>query len=199
MSTLHAENRNARLKPKQLRREGFIPGVLYGKNLKESLSIQFPQAVVAQFLGSNSVGSKVELTVGDKKFSALLREVSRRPVTGKPEHLSFQALLADEIVTSTMTVILVNGERVDGMVQQPQSEISYRALPSNLVDKIEIDISGLQAGESMRISDLDIAKNPDIEVLTPLDAMVVSVVETRRIEEPETAEEIEGESDEIAT
>lgn len=195
MVTLNAENRNTSLKPKQLRREGIIPGVLYGKNLQESLSIQFPQAEVARFLKSNSTGSRAELVIGDKKFPALLREANYKPATSEVEHLSFQALVAQEVVTSTARVVLVNREKVPGLVHQPQSEISYKALPSHLIDKIEIDIDGMKGGTSIRISDLDIAENPNIEILSPLDTMLLSIVDAPIAAElPETEEETpEGE------
>lgn len=191
MFVLNAENRNTSFKPKQLRRKGMIPGVLYGKNLKESLSIQFSQAKAASFLKTNSTGSKVELVIGDNNFTALLREATYKPATNELEHLSFQTLLAGEAVTSTARIVLVNREKVMGMVQQPQSEVSYRALPSNLVDKIEIDLDGMKIGTSMRIGDLDIAKNPDIEVLSPLDTMVFSIADARTsMKMPETDDEV---------
>ena len=180
MFTLNAENRDMSLKPKQLRRKGIIPGVLYGKNLKESLSIQLSQTEAARFLKSNSAGSKVELAIGDKKFPALFREAAYKPATNELEHLSFQTLLAGEIVTSTARIVLINREKVAGMILQPQSEISYRALPSHLVEKIEIDLDGMQAEVGIRISDLDIAKNPDIEILNPLDTMVLSITDARK-------------------
>lgn len=191
MFTLNAENRNTDLKPQQLRRKGIIPGILYGKNLKESLSIQFSQAETARFLKSNSTGSKTELLIGAKKFPALLQETDYKPVSGELLHLSFQTLQAGEIVTSTARIVLVNRENVQGVVQQPQSEISYRALPSHLIDKIEIDLDGMKIGTSIRIGDLDIAQNPDIEILNPLDILVVSIADARRpIETSESDDEI---------
>ncbi|MGI5900738.1 MAG: 50S ribosomal protein L25/general stress protein Ctc, partial [Christensenellales bacterium] len=54
MITLKAEKRNESIKPRQLRRKGIIPAVLYGKDLDESLSIQFSQAEILQFLRTNS-------------------------------------------------------------------------------------------------------------------------------------------------
>jgi large subunit ribosomal protein L25 len=83
MYTLKAENRNMDLKPKQLRRKGIIPGVLYGKNLEKSLTIQFSQGEVTRFLKTNSVGSRIQLVVGDKKFSTLFREVTYASATGE--------------------------------------------------------------------------------------------------------------------
>lgn len=190
MFTLNAENRNTNLKPNQLRRQGLIPGVLYGKNLKESLSIQFSQSEAARFLKSNSAGSKAELMIGDKKFPALLREVNYKPVTGELEHLSFQTLLAGEVITSAAKIVVLNREKVLGVVHQPQPEIPYRALPSHLIDKIEIDIDGMEVGTSIRISDLDIAENSNIEILIPLDTTVLSIADVHKpVETTETDDE----------
>lgn len=179
MFILKAENRDTNLKPKQLRRSGIIPVVLYGKNLEQSLSLQITGADAARLIKTHSPGSRAELMVGDKKYPVLLREVAATPATGELEHISFQTLLAGEVITSTIDVVLLNRELVTGMVQQPLSEISYRALPANLIDKIEIDLDGMKTGASMKISDLDIAGNPDIEILTPLDAMVFSITDPR--------------------
>jgi len=180
MYTLKAENRNTGLKPKQLRRKGIIPGVLYGKDLEESLSIQFSRREATRFLRTNSAGSKVQLVIGDKKFSTLFREVTYRSASSEIEHLSFQTLLAGEIVTSTMRIVLLNKEKISGLIQQPQAEISYRTLPAHLVDTIEIDLDGMKAGDSIRISDLDVAKNPNIEILDPLDTTVLTITEVRK-------------------
>lgn len=196
MLTLNAENRNTNLKPKQLRRRGVIPGVLYGKNLEESLSIQFSQSEATRFLKSNSTGSKAELVIDGKKFPALLREVHHIPATDELEHLSFQTLLAGEVIASTVRISLLNREKVSGMVHQHQFEISYRALPSHLVEKIDIDLDGMGIGTSIRIEDLDISKNPDIELLSPLDTMVLSIADLRRpAEDTSEADEETSETD----
>jgi len=195
MFALNAQNRDMGLKPKQLRRNGIIPGVLYGKNMNESLSIQFSQAETERFLKTNSTGSKAELVLGAKKYPALLREVEYKPATSELIHLSFQMLLAGEIVTSTARIILVNRDKIAGLVNQPLAEISYRALPMHLVDKIELNLDNMKIGDEIRVSDLEFAKNPNIEIISPLDALVFSISELRKLEasEPEEAAEPETE------
>jgi large subunit ribosomal protein L25 len=190
MLILNAENRNTELKPKQLRRKGFTPGVLYGKDLETPLSIQFSQAEAVRFLRTNAAGSRAELVIGGKKYPALLREISYVPVSGELEHLSFQTLLAGEVVTSVARIVLTNRDMLVGVINQPQAEISYRALPKYLVERIEIDLDGMKAGDSVQISDLDIAKNPDIEILDALDSVVLSIGEAQqRVAEDEAAQE----------
>jgi large subunit ribosomal protein L25 len=80
-------------------------------------------------------------------------------------------------------------------VLQTLDEISYRALPSNMVERIEVNVENLTVGENIKVSDLPFSRNEDVEILTPLDSVVVTV--SARIEhvvETETAEEgAEGE------
>jgi large subunit ribosomal protein L25 len=196
MVTLKAENRDSGLKPRQLRRKGIIPAVVYGKDLDESLSIQFAQSEIAQFLKANSTGSRAELEIDGKKLPTLLREITYVTATSNLEHLSFQKLVAGEIVSSTAMVVIQNREKVSGVVHLLQGEIAYQALPAHLIDRIEIDLEGAQVGDSFRISDLEIAKNENIEILSPLDTMLVSISDIQR--QVETTDEA-GEAEAVET
>ncbi|HZK20967.1 MAG TPA: 50S ribosomal protein L25 [Oscillospiraceae bacterium] len=188
MFILNAQSRDEKLKPKQLRRQGIIPAVLYGKNLEESLSIQIPQKEVTKFFKTNSEGSTLEISLSGKKHMALLREATYRPATFELEHLSFQALIADEAVESIARIVLVNREKVSGMIQQPQFEVAYKALPAHLIERVELDLEGFKIGDSIRVEDLEIAKDSNFEIITPLDTLLVSVIDAPIITE-ETEED----------
>jgi len=90
MATLNAQKRGDE-KVKQLRREGYVPGVLFGKELG-SLTLRFLKNEVLRFMNSNGKGSKVELVLDGKTYSALLKETEIDPVTREPIHLSFLIL-----------------------------------------------------------------------------------------------------------
>lgn len=192
MSNLKAKKREAGSKGKQLRRAGIIPGVLYGKHMDESLVIQFSQKDVVLFLNSNSVGSKVELVVGKKKYLALLKEVTYTPVTLAIEHLSFQELKAGEKVTSKAHIALHHKEKVDGIVQQSLDEISFKALPQDLIDRVDIDLEGMEVGTTLLVSDLEIFKNNALEILSHPEDVVLTISEHKEFVE-ETPEGEEGE------
>lgn len=177
MSILKAESRNLSLRGRQLRRKGIVPGILYGNNLGEPLLIQFSQREAARFLRLNSIGTKTELIIGENKMMALLKEVTYTPLGDQIEHLSFQTLIPGEKVTGTAQIILLNKEKVSEIVQQAQFEISYRAFPSDLVEKIEIDLEKMNIGDSIRVSDLELAKNEAVEIQSPLDNLIVSIVD----------------------
>lgn len=175
MSTLNAQIRPADAKGKQLRRDGIIPAVLFGKHLEESISIQIPKGDVEVFLRTNPIGSKLDLMVGKKKYMAMLKDITQTPIVRGVEHLSFQLLTAGEKVASEFHIHLHNRAKVDGIVLQSLSQVHYRAIPSKLIDTVNVELEGKKVGDSAMLGDLDFVNNPDIEILTPLDTPVYSI------------------------
>ncbi|NLP48697.1 MAG: 50S ribosomal protein L25 [Clostridiales bacterium] len=195
MTTLTAQERLAGAKGKQLRREGTVPGVLYGKHLDESVMIQFKRNDLEFFLRDNMVGSTVELIIGGEKQLALLRAISYTPVKRELEHVNFQALVAGEAVTSEFRIVLINRDLVEGVVQQNLNEVSYRALPSKLTDMFEVDLAGKVPGDTAVLDDFDFAHDPDFEILTALDSSVYTITESTlelELEELDEEEAVEG-------
>ena len=191
MAILNAEKRNESLKGKQLRKQGFIPAVIYGKDLEESLMIQFPQNEIKRFLKTNTTGSKVELDLGDKKYKTLLKDITYVPVVNEPEHLSFQTLISGEKITSTAQIILINKEKIADTILQSVHELSYRAFPADLFDKIEIDMEGKETGDILRVSDLEVAQNEAIEIKTSPDSIVFSIVTRSKASDDDQGKEEE--------
>jgi len=190
MNILKVENRNADMKAKQLRKSGIIPVSLYGSDIENSLLLQTTEAEAKKLLKSSAKDSGVVLHIDGKKAVALLREIKYNPLGSQIENLSFQKLIEDEKVSSTAQIVLVNKEKVPEFIQQSLFDVSYRAYPSSLIDKIEIDLEGMKAGDVVRVEDLDIAKNEDIELLTAPEEMIISIIENRNgVSDQEETEE----------
>lgn len=203
MYTLKAESRDPSSKGRQLRRNGIIPAVLYGRHLDESVLLQVSQRDTDLFLKTNSLGSRIELEIDGEKHQTMLKDLTKVPVTGTVEHLGFLALKKGEKVRSVASIVIVGREQVQRqgvVVLQPLNEIRYIALPSHLIDKIEVNIEHLEVNENIKLSDLDIANDPNIEILTALDSVVVTVTPIRvQVEEtPETDEDLEETDEESA-
>lgn len=197
MSTLKAQIRDENLKAKQLRREGIIPAVLFGKHLEESISIQIPANEVAQFLRFNSAGSRVDLVIGKKKYMALLKDITLTPLVRTAEHLSFQELTAGEKVTSEFHIHLHNRAKVDGVVQQHLNQVHYSALPADLLDTVDVELEGKVIGDSAVLGDLDFVNNPKIEILTPLDTTVYTITPRIIIEDEVDEDEVDLDGEEV--
>ena len=192
MDILKAEKRTEEIKPRRLRAEGLIPGCVYGGKLEQTVLFQAPTSVVMQLVKTKAEGSKVTLELDGSKHITLLKEIARDPANNKVQHLSFQALVADEMVTSVARIVLLNRDRVNGFVQQLLFEVPYKALPADMVETVHIDLEGMEIGDSTCLADLDISKNEAIELLIEEDSAVVNIIEQRAV--VESSEDEEGET-----
>lgn len=195
MTTLKAEKRDLSKKAKALRRQGMIIGVVYGREMKDNIPIQISAVDATRFMKDHSKGSQTMLEVDGQSIDVLLKDTDFDPATHQYLSVDFQALVADEKVTSTAPIILVNEDKTTGFLTHNLSELSYKALPSALIEKVEIDIEKIPVGTNLLVKDLEVAANKDIEILTPMDTSVVHIAEHQKHAVAAEAEEAaEGES-----
>ncbi|MDO4344675.1 MAG: 50S ribosomal protein L25 [Eubacteriales bacterium] len=193
MDTLKAEKRDLAVKAKKLRREGFVTGNVFGKEIEGSIPVQITRSDAERLLKTKNKGSRFVLEVEGRKMNVLLKDISFSTLKGQAENMDFQALVEGEKVHSVAEIVLLNHEKVTtGVLQQLLHEISYKALPSDLVEKVEIDAGELHVGDTILVKDLAIAANKNIELITHPETMVVTVSEAHRAE----AEE-EGGNDDV--
>ena len=94
----------------------------------------------------------------------------------------------DELLNILDLLFLYFDFLLDGILQQKLEEISYKALPAALVDRVEIDVESMKIGDAVLVKDLAIASNPDIDLMTDPEAVVVTVTRAHNAPEEETEE-----------
>ena len=182
MTTLKAEKRNMTEKAKRLRREGFVTGNVFGHAIKGSIPIKMTSMDVERLLKTEHKGGQIDLDIEGEIYNVLIKEVDYNSMTRKMEEIDFQALVSDEKVTSTAEIVILNREAVkNGVLQEDLNEVSYRAYPSALVERTTLDAAGLKVGDTVRVKDLDIAKNKDIDLKTDPEAVVLSVIPVHNV------------------
>ena len=192
MNTLKAEKRDLSVKAKKLRREGFVTGNIFGKEIEGSIPVKMPKLETEKFLKSNNKGSRVNLSVDGKDYDVLIKDISYNAMKAEINEIDFQALVSGEKVHSVAEVVLINHDKVQGVLQQHLEEIAYEALPSALIDKVEIDVGDMKVGDSIKVGDLPIASNKDIHLKTDTEEIVVSLNAPHAADMPEEeAEEAE--------
>lgn len=198
MATLAVTKRNESLKPKQLRRKGIIPAVLYGKNLDASISIQVNQRDAEKFLKSTHTGAQAEIDLEGDEYLAMVKTVSYDILSQKLAHIEFQVLTAGETVKTSAHIRFINREQVssDGILNEMLNEIQLECLPKDMPDEIEVDLAGLQVGDSIEANQLDIMKDERYKILTPADSVLVHI-STPSVEVEEEEEEAGEESVEV--
>lgn len=191
MITLKAEKRNPNVKAKKLRREGYVTGILSGKEMKEPVALQFDAAEAAKFIKANKEGTQIYLDIEGEKVDALVKNIDYNPIEKQLMALDFQTLVAGEKVSTTVAVKLEHTELVQGIVEQEMEEIHYKADPANLLDTIVIDFNGYPADvRDIHVKDLPIPEGKQVHFITPEDAVVVHIGEYEAT--PEEDEDAEG-------
>ena len=178
MNTLKAEKRTMDTKAKRLRREGYVTGNVFGREMEGSLPVKIEKSAVEKLLKTSNKGSQIMLDVDGQSYDVLIKEIQFNPLKGQVDEIDFQALVSNEKVHSVAEIHLVNLEKLSsGVPQQMLQEISFKALPAALVEKVEVDVGPLKVGDTIRVADLPIAKDKDVDLMTDLDATVVTITE----------------------
>mgnify|MGYP000675886522 CR=1 FL=1 len=189
MNTLKAEKRSMDIKAKKLRREGYVTGNVFGREMKESVPVKMEKAAVDRLLKACHKGSQVMLDIEGEKMNVLIKDVEFNPLKGQVDEIDFQALVSNEKVHSVAEVVIHNQSKVvTGVVEELLDEIEYKALPSALVEKVIVDVGDLKVGETIKVKDLDIAKDKDVKLITDPEADVAGVAAVHN-DVPETDEE----------
>ena len=193
MNTLKAEKRTLAVKAKKLRREGHVTGNVFGKEMKESIPVKMDAAAVDRLLKTSNKGSQIMLDIDGESHNVLIKEVDYNPLKGRVDEMDFQALVKDEVLHSVAEIVLVNHDKLaSGVLQQQLEEVSYKALPSALVDKVEIDVAELRIGDTIKVKDLSLAQDKDVHLVTDPETTVVTVTESHiAIADDEDSEETE--------
>ena len=190
MNTLKAEKRDLAVKAKRLRREGYVTGNIFGREVKGSIPIKIERKDVDRLLKTDNKGSQIMLDVEGTMYDVLIKDVEFNPLASKVDEIDFQALVSNEEVHSTAEVILLNHEKiVEGVLQLEMEEVAYKALPAALVDKVKIDVAEMKIGDAVKVKDLPLASAAGITLISDPEAVVVRVTPVRGGEVPEEAEE----------
>lgn len=184
---------------RRLRREGQIPAILYGGS-DEALAIAVDgNRIHRQLQNEAFIAHVLTIKIEDRESQAVLKAVQRNPATNRITHLDFQRISAQSEIHIHVPLHFLNeeqcvGKKAGGVVTHLLVEVEIGCLPKDLPEFIEIDLSNLNIGESVHLSELPLpegvrlmalAHNPDN------DQPVVSVQHPQKVEEDRSAAETE--------
>ncbi|MCI5869755.1 MAG: 50S ribosomal protein L25, partial [Dorea sp.] len=108
MNTLKAERRSMDVKAKKLRREGFVTGNVFGREMKESIPVKMEKQAVDRLLKTSNKGSQIILDIDGEEYDVLIKDIEFNPLKGQVDEIDFQALVSNEKVHSVAEVVLIN-------------------------------------------------------------------------------------------
>jgi large subunit ribosomal protein L25 len=177
---------------RRLRREGYVPGVIYGID-KECVSFKVDARKLRSVLAEGHALFDVQLD-GDERQPVIVKEQQRDAVQGRLVHLDLLKVRLDEKIQSTVPLELEGvedapGVKEGGVLEHVTRELQIEALPTDIPDKIVADVSALGIAETMNLS--SVTPPAGVTLLDDLDEIVVATVTapSEIIEEPEEIEE----------
>ncbi len=185
---------------RRLRREGLIPGVLYGGRI-EPHAIFVPERDLRRALtGPSGLHAILDVVIDGRSstHASILKEYQQDPLRGHISHFDLQEVRLDQPIQAQVSVHLVGepvGAKEGGVLSQVQREINVEALPMEIPEHIELDVSGMAIGDTLRLADLP--QQDGVKYLDdPEETVLASVGLPTRVEEPEP-EVAEGEEGEV--
>jgi len=183
-------------KVKVLRREGKLPAVVYGYGV-EPMPIVLDHKSSSRILANAESSSLIMISLDGKEYPTLVREKQWDYIRRSLTHVDFQVVSMTETIAAQVRIELIGAspavKKFDAILLTGLNELEVEALPANLPESIEIDISVLaEIGDGIFVRDLVVSS--DITLLTDPDAMIAMA--TARAEEvEETGDMLEGVED----
>lgn len=199
---LAAQKRRARgKKNRQLRRAGFVPGILYGPST-DPLSVQFPYRAVEVMLMEAGGTNLIDIEVEGAVYPSLAREVQRDVVRGDILHVDFLAVDQTQRISVEVPIVMEGRSPVvvarEGILITGRSSLTLEVYPSDIRDRIIIDLSELtELGSEVLVRDLTFGEN--VTVHNDPNEMLAKIVQpaAARAEEDLEGEEGEIEGEEV--
>ena len=180
---------------RRLRREGLIPGVLYGRG-KPPHPFCVPERELRKALtGPAGLHAILDVVLDGQKttHASILKDYQADIITGRLAHIDLQEVRLDQPIHAQVVIELVGeaqGSVEGGVLSQVSREINVEALPLEVPERIEVDVTAMQMGDTLRL--VDVPEPEGVKFLDDPDETVIATVTVpTQIVEPEVEEEEE--------
>jgi large subunit ribosomal protein L25 len=185
---------------RRLRRQGLIPGVLYGRGKSPHPFSVHERDLRRALTGPGGLHAILDVVLDGQKTShaSILKDYQQDVISGRLAHIDLQEVRLDQPIQAQVVIELVGeaaGSIEGGVLSQVTREINVEALPLEVPERIEVDVSPMQMGDTLRLA--DIAVQEGVTFLDdPEETVVATVTVPTQIIEPEPEEEEELEEGE---
>jgi large subunit ribosomal protein L25 len=193
--TLTAEERSERgsRAARRLRRDGLVPGVVYGGTDGESTSFKVNSRALRQVLVDGS--ALIDLDVAGRTRPVIVKDQQLHPVRGQVMHIDLLEVRLDEKIQTTVAVHIENieeapGIKEGGVLEQVTHQLNIEALPTAIPEFVPVDASGMEIAATMTLSEVAVPEGVTF-LDDPEETVIATVVVPTEVEEPEIEEETE--------
>jgi large subunit ribosomal protein L25 len=177
----------------RLRKTGYVPGVLYSKDLETPLTFSVFETALNKYIYTSETHMILLKFDDNAEHNAIIKDVQFDPMTDKVIHVDLYAVKFGEVITVEVPVELTGssiGVKEGGRLILSNHKLEIECLPREIPEKLEIDITELAIGDSVFVRDLSF---DGVKILNPEDTLVVAVAVAHEVEEEEEEEVFSGE------
>lgn len=181
---------------RRLRREGRVPGVLYGGGSDPvGFHVDGRELRAAMAAASAVIDVKID---GGKSSPVVLKEAQRHPVRGEVTHIDLLRVRLDEAIHAVVPIELLNAEdaagaKLGGVLEQITREVNVEALPTAIPEAITHDVAEMEIGDTILLEVLDAPEG--VKLLDDLQETVVATMSAPRLQSQAAESEIEAETE----
>lgn len=164
------------IKAEKIRREGYVTGNLFGREIKPSIPLKISKKELHNLLVTEKKGGRISLVVDGETYDVLIKEIQWNGLKARIDEIDFQALISTEKIHSVIQITFEHEDRIeDGVFDIRSTEVPYRAYPAYLVSEEKVDVGQMKINDVIRVQDLAAASNKNIELLIDPDTVLASV------------------------
>jgi large subunit ribosomal protein L25 len=177
---------------KKIRRDGFIPAVVYSKDMNLPIKIPVTELKTLRahhFSESNIIEIKVEDDSEHKELLSVIKDIQFHPITDQVNHIDFLRVSMKEKIKVKVPIVLkgeAKGTKEGGTLEHLLHELEIEAFPGDLPEELEVDVSEVDVGHSLHVKDLDFGDK--IKILDSGDETIATVAAQVEETEDEDAE-----------
>lgn len=193
-NTIRAMERSG--KPGKVRRDGFIPGVIYGKGIAESIIVKFETRRFKRILKNQGRNARINVKMGDDEKSCIIKDLQFDPITNDILHVDLQAVTAETSVKLKVPVVFNGREALESerlVLQTFASEVELSGIMGSMPEVIEIDVSDKTAGDKVVVGEIKVKDK--IKILNDSDEVLAVISAPREFKEEETEADSESASE----
>jgi large subunit ribosomal protein L25 len=179
---------------KKERRNGKVPGILYGKNISNML-FEIGEMELSKELIKTGEHGIVNINIDGEEHMALIKEIQKDPVNRKFMHIDLEELTNDTVVTTDVPLLFVGEDMVrrnGGILQKERNKVKVQCKGGSIPKSINIDVSRLTFGDTYRLADIEFSN--EISILDDKNTVIAAVADANTDNIAQSTPEVESSS-----
>ncbi|RKD24862.1 large subunit ribosomal protein L25 [Caminicella sporogenes DSM 14501] len=170
-------------KPKKCRRQGYVPGIIYGEGFENGQKIKIQLSEARELIKENTKNLRLWVQIGKEKKYGVIKEIQKHPMTKEIQHIDIQAISQKDKVRLKLPVIFEGREKMEQKGQILQvliSEVEVIGKIEKIPESININVSNKELGDSVKVKDIQL--DDEIKILEDVNEVLAIVTAAKPLD-----------------